>query len=247
MHILLTVNASWNVWNFRKSVVVALIERGHTVTVLAPHDEYVVELEKLGCRCVPLKMNAKGLNPLDELTLFLRFRRIFAGVRPDVILSYTIKNNIFGALAAKSLGIPFVPNVSGLGTGFLSGPVLQFAVEQLYRLSFAKLAIVFFQNKDDRDLFTSRGLVQQAQARLLPGSGIDLERFSERPLTDKNVPIFLLIARLLRDKGILEYVDAARQIKATHPQAQFQILGATGSENRTSISDETVSGWVTRA
>lgn len=244
MHVLMTVNAAWNIWNFRKPVVLALLAQGHRVTILAPPDAFVDKLTDLGCHFVPLEMNAKGLNPADELRLWLRFRRIFRDLRPDVILSYTIKNNTFGALAAKSLGFPFVPNVSGLGTGFLSGGTLQFVVELLYRRAFRGLPVVFFQNKDDRGLFTERRLVTTEQAHLLPGSGIDLLHFAATPLPQGVAPVFLLIARLLRDKGVVEFVDAARQIKTDHPEARFQLLGAAGSENRSAISEATVQGWV---
>ena len=113
MHVLMTVNASWNIWNFRKPIVQALLEGGHQVTVLAPSDDYVDHLKQLGCTFIPLEMNIKGLNPFYEWKLLRQFKHIFKQQKPDIVLSYTIKNNTFGALAAKSLGIPFVPNVSG--------------------------------------------------------------------------------------------------------------------------------------
>lgn len=245
MHILMTVNAAWNIWNFRRPVVEALIGDGHRVSVLAPADDSVTELERLGVTVHPLHMSVKGLNPLADLKLMQRFKRIFRADRPDAILSYTIKNNIFGAFAAKSLGIPFIPNVTGLGTAFLSGGPLQLIAEGLYRRAFAKLPVIFFQNEDDRDLFLSRSLVRPAQARLLPGSGIDLERFAAAGMPPAAAPpVFLMIARLLRDKGVVEFVDAARKAKAHHPQARFQLLGATGSENRTAIDAATVEAWV---
>jgi len=244
MHVLMTVNAAWNIWNFRKPIVQALLDGGHKVTILAPPDDFVDRLKQLGCAFIQLDMNAKGLNPLDEWRLLRRFKQIFSEQEPDIVLSYTIKNNTFGALAAKSLGIPFVPNVSGLGTGFLSGGALQFVVEQLYRRAYRGLPIVFFQNEDDRDLFTSRRLVSADQARLLPGSGIDLEHYQATDLSQSAAPIFLLIARLLRDKGVLEFVEAAQEIKAARPEVRFQLLGAAGSANRTAIPADTVEGWV---
>jgi glycosyltransferase involved in cell wall biosynthesis len=161
------------------------------------------------------------------------------------VLSYTIKNNIFGARAARALGLPFLPNVTGLGTAFLSGKLLQTVTEQLYRRSFSTLPTVFFQNEDDRDLFLDRAMVSPDQARLLPGSGIDLVRFAPAAMPPaEGAPVFLMIARLLRDKGVLEFVDAARQIKARHPQVRFQLLGAAGSENRSAIDRATLDAWV---
>jgi len=245
MHILMTVNAAWNIWNFRRPLVEALVGDGHRITVLAPLDDAVPELERLGCSVRPLEMSVKGLNPLADLKLQRRYARIFREEQPDAVLSYTIKNNIFGARAAQSAGVPFLPNVTGLGTAFLSGKFLQMVTEQLYRRSFRLLPTVFFQNEDDRDLFLNRRLVSADQARLLPGSGIDLDRFSPAVMPPAEAPtVFLMIARLLRDKGVVEFVEAARQVKARHPQARFQLLGAAGSENRSAIDAATVQGWV---
>ncbi|WP_244148453.1 glycosyltransferase family 4 protein [Sulfitobacter litoralis] len=241
----MTVNAAWNIWNFRRPLVEALSSDGHQITVLAPPDDTVVELERIGCRFRPLEMSVKGLNPVEDWKLQRRLKRIFREEQPDAVLSFTIKNNIFGARAACAAGVPFIPNVTGLGTAFLSGGFLQTVAEQLYRRAFGKLPTVFFQNDDDRSLFLDRKLVRMDQARLLPGSGIDLARFApvEMPSADAP-PVFLMIARLLRDKGVIEFVEAARQIKAGHPNARFQLLGATGSENRTAIDTATVEGWV---
>lgn len=245
MHILMTVNAAWNIWNFRRPLVEALSSDGHRITVLAPTDDAVPDLERLRCRVRPLEMSVKGLNPIEDLKLQRRFGRIFHEERPDAVLSYTIKNNIFGARAATRAYVPFLPNVTGLGTAFLSGKLLQMVTEQLYRRSFAALPVVFFQNEDDRDLFLSRRLVRAEQARLLPGSGIDLLRFAPSPMpAHEEPPVFLMIARLLRDKGVLEFVEAARRVKSRHPQARFQLLGAVGSENRSAIDRLTVDAWV---
>ncbi|OOY02798.1 glycosyltransferase family 4 protein [Thioclava sp. F28-4] len=245
MHILMTVNAAWNIWNFRRPIVEALIADGHRITLLAPRDGSVPDLEALGCRFIPLEMSVKGLNPAEDFKLMRRFKRIFRDERPDVVLSYTIKNNIFGAMAAKAVGVPFIPNVTGLGTAFLSGGLLQRVAEMLYRRAFAELPVIFFQNEDDAALFLDRRLIKSDQAKLLPGSGIDLERFAAQKMPAKDSPpTFLMIARLLRDKGVLEFVEAARTTKARHPEARFQLLGAVGSENRTAIDAATIEGWV---
>jgi hypothetical protein len=121
MHILITVNAAWNVLNFQRPIVAAMIADGHRVTVLAPRDDSVAALEGRGCKVLPLEMSVKGLNPLQDIKLIGRMRKVFRAEKPDAIFNYTIKNNIFGALAARPLGIPIIPNVTGLGTAFLSG------------------------------------------------------------------------------------------------------------------------------
>lgn len=244
MKFILTVNSAWNIWNFRRPLVDDLLANGHEVAILAPHDESVSRLEELGCKHIPLAMSAKGLNPLEGVLLFRRMRAVFRDIGPDAVLSFTIKNNLFGALAAKSLGIPFLPNVTGLGTAFLSGGLLESVAVTLYRQAFRSLPVVFFQNEDDRDLFLRRRIVRESQCRLLPGSGIDLKRFEPAPFPgEDSEPVFLMIARLLRDKGVLEYVEAARTVKAVMPQVRFQLLGATDAANRTAIGRDTVAAW----
>jgi glycosyltransferase involved in cell wall biosynthesis len=244
MHILITVNAAWNVLHFRHGLVAEMILDGHSVTVLAPRDDSVAALESLGCKFLPLKMSLKGLNPLQDAKLIRRMRKIFRIERPDVIFSFTIKNNIFGALAARRLGIPFIPNVTGLGTAFLSGSFLELIAGGLYRCAFRNLRVIFFQNQDDRKLFLTRKMVTAQQARLLPGSGIDLNHFVATDYAEnKNAPVFLMIARLLRDKGVFEFVAAARKVKSNYPLARFQLLGAVDAANRTAIDLATVMSW----
>lgn len=244
LHVLATVNAAWNIWNFRRPVIAALLAEGHSVTVLAPADETVPHLEQMGCRFFALQMDRQGLDPLRDFALARQLRSAFRQHRPDVILSYTIKNNIYGALAAGPLGIPFIPNVSGLGTAFLSGGALQLIAGRLYRSAFKKLPVIFFQNGEDRDLFMARRLVQEGQAHVLPGSGIDLAHFSAAAYPSPGkAPTFLMIARLLRDKGVHEFVEAARLVKARHPAARFQLLGAVDAQNRTAVDRTAVEGW----
>ena len=242
---MLTVNAAWNIFNFRRPLVEALLDDGYQVTILAPSDESVGELEVMGCRFEPLEMDVKGLSPVKDFLLALTFLIHFRRLKPDAVLSYTIKNNLFGSLAARILGIPFIPNVTGLGTAFLSSGFLLRVAETLYRVCFAGLPVVFFQNEDDRALFIKRGLIKKEQAQLLPGSGIDLDAFPATPLPVAEAPLtFLLIARLLRDKGVVEFVDAARMVKIRYPDARFQLLGPMGSENRTAIEARMVEAWV---
>ena len=247
LHIVITVNAAWNVLNFRKPLVAALLAQGHRITVLAPADAAAAGLAALGCRFVPLEMDRKGLDPLRDAALAWRMRRHFAELAPDVILGFTIKNNLYGAIAARSLAIPFIPNVTGLGTAFLGGRLLGTLARTLYRLAFRGLPVVFFQNADDRDLFVAQGLVSRSQATLVPGSGIDLAAFpaTPRPRPREGAPVrFLLIARLLRDKGVYEYVEAARTLRRQGIPAEFAMLGAVGADNRTAVGQAELDDWL---
>lgn len=243
MKILLTVNAAWNALNFRRPVIQALLNRGHDVTILAPEDQASAQLRRMGCQVVDLKMDVKGLSPRQDAILARRLAQHFKTIQPHVILSYTVKNNIFGAIAAKRLGIPFVPNISGLGTGFLSGGALRLVVETLCRFAFRDLPILFFQNTDDQELFWSRKLATAQQSRLLPGSGIDLDHFQSTPFHKHEGTVFLMISRPLRDKGVMEYVQAARQLKQTNPDLRFQLLGPTDAANRSAVGSDELDQW----
>jgi glycosyltransferase involved in cell wall biosynthesis len=242
-HILMTVNAAWNLVNFRSALIRALIADGYRVTALAPHDEHASKLEAMGCRFIPLRMNNKGASPFEDAALLMRFTSVLRRERPSVVLGYTIKNNIYGALAARSLSIPFIPNVTGLGTAFIHQSALNRIVRKLYAVAFRDLPVVFFQNTDDRALFVEGGLVDRRRAEVLPGSGIDLEHFAPARLRRQDTVRFLLVARLLWDKGIGEYVTAARAVRRTHPKTEFLLLGPAGVDNRTAIPLETVASW----
>jgi glycosyltransferase involved in cell wall biosynthesis len=192
---------------------------------------------------VPVAIDRSGLNPFADLALLRSYRTILARLSPVAYLGYTIKPNIYGSLAAASLGIPALPNVSGLGTAFIQGGPLQMLVTRLYRAGFRKAPVVFFQNDEDRRLFVDRRIVRPSQSRVLPGSGVDLERFTPAPVP-AGPPTFLLIARLLRDKGVIEFVEAARQLRPELPDARFQLLGPIDEGNRTTISSADLASWV---
>lgn len=246
MKIVATVNAAWNLVNFRMGVLRALLARGDEVVALAPEDPASrARLADAGIRLIALPMDSAGISPVRDLKLMLGFRRVLARERPDVMLGYTIKPNVYGSLAARSLGIPTLNNISGLGTGFMRDGLLNKVVRGLYRVGLAKAHTVFFQNADDRSQFVDLRLVRPEQTVLLPGSGIDLDRFAAAPPPDPGRPLqFLLVARMLWDKGVGEYVEAARAVKADYPDVRFGLLGGLGAENRTAIPRETVEGWV---
>ena len=249
--LIIALNSSWNILNFRSGLIRALVAEGYEVVAVAPDDAYSARLSELGCRFVALPMDNQGTHPLRDLLLFIRFWRLLRRERPDVLLAYTVKPNIYGSLAAGLLSIPVVNNIAGLGAVFIKGGWLVRLVRALYRLALRRSAKVFFQNVDDRALFIDAGLVKPEQTDLLPGSGIDLTRFSKdeklsRPsVKDVGRPFrFLLIARMLRDKGVVEYVAAAKQIRARWPNVEFGLLGFLDMQNPAAISTEEMNAWV---
>lgn len=242
--VVIALNTAWNLVNFRSGLICALLDSGYEVVAVAPPDEYVSRLEELGCRFVPLPMDNKGTHLGRDLLLLLRFYRLLRREHPAIFLGYTVKPNVYGSLAAHWLGIPVINNVAGLGTVFISDTWLTLLVRGLYRLALSRSARVFFQNEDDRQLFVSSGLVAQGVTERLPGSGIDLVKFSPVPLPDKAPIRFLLIARMLWDKGVGEFVEAARILKRYSASADFCLLGFTDVQNPAAISVKQMDAWV---
>lgn len=242
--IALASNTAWYLHNFRGGLIRDLLARGDRVVTLSPPDRYVPRLRDLGCEVVDLPMDNMGTNPFRDIATWHRFRRAYRAIGPDVVLHYTAKPMVYGSLAARSMGIPIVNTVTGLGTAFLRGGPLQAVVQTLYRVALRHSPRVFFQNPDDLDLFVSRGLVRSEQAGRLPGSGVDLDRFAVAPIAQGPARVFLLVARMLRDKGIGELVEAARSLRRESPSLRFQLLGQLGAANRTAISRSEVEGWV---
>ena len=242
--VVIAANSAWNILNFRAGLIRALERHGYEPVAIAPeHPSTDEKLRQLPIERAAIRIDRSGLNPLADLRLMLGYRSILKRVGAAAFLGFTIKPNIYGCLAARLLGIPAVANISGLGTAFMKRGALRSLVTWLYRIALARAAIVFFQNPDDRALFIHLGIVREDRTRLLPGSGVDLDHFAPTALVE-GPATFLLIARLLGDKGIREYAAAARIVRRTVPDARFQLLGAIDHENRTSIAPSELDEWV---
>jgi glycosyltransferase involved in cell wall biosynthesis len=242
--IIISINASWNVVNFRAGLVRALQASGYDVVALAPADEFSSRFADMGVAFEPIKMDARGTSPFNDALLLGRYYRALKRIRPDVYLGYTAKPNIYGSLAAGALGIPVINNVAGLGVAFLSRNWLNLLIRNLYKAAFRRSAHVFFQNPDDMALFRSAGLVDPTKTSLLPGSGIDLDRF--RPGTARSeaaTVTLLMVTRLLWAKGVGEFVESARQLRDSHPQARFQIAGIIDDERREGVPRAELKRW----
>lgn len=244
MRVAIVVNTSWNIYNFRMNFVKALQKAGHEVHAIAPRDEYSRHLEEAGCKYHNLHMDSRGANPVKDSALILELAYIYWRIKPDVVLHFTVKPNVYGTLAAALLGIPSVNNVCGLGTVFLKKGLVSKVAKLLYKISFRFPKKVFFQNPDDLRLFVEEKLVKQEIAAILPGSGIDLDVFTPTPLTRNMTFRFLMISRLIVDKGVYEFVDAIRKIKEKGIHAHFFVLGAIDEEHKRGIPAAVVEGWV---
>lgn len=244
MHILLTGNTAFKLTNFRAGLIRELRLRGHRLSALVPRDDHFETLRDFGVDPVDLEMDRRGTSVVGEMRLLFRIWRTFRTIGPDVVLGFTIKNNIYGALAARALGIPFIPNVTGLGTAFESQGLLRHTVIRLYRSAFRDVPKVFFQNTEDRDLFVCARIVDRGRTALLPGSGVDLAEFRTAPLPGTDAaPTFLLVARMLKDKGLFEFVEASRIVQARHADARFRLLGPLDTESHDIVDARQLREW----
>ncbi|WP_301101372.1 glycosyltransferase family 4 protein [Propionivibrio sp.] len=239
------INTTWNVFNFRRGLLTALGAAGFRVTAYAPPDDYIGRVESCGVRYVPMQLNNAGTNPLRELMTLWQMVRLLGRERPALLLTYTPKVNIYLALVARVWGIPVVANVSGLGRTFIAGGWLNRIARVLYRIAFSWPKCIFFQNAEDRAVFLDAGLVRAEQTALLPGSGVDVSRFSpRRNAREGGAFVFLLVARLMWDKGVGEYIAAARQLKAEFPAVSFRLLGFLDVPSPSAVTRAEVDAWV---
>lgn len=243
-------NTSWSLLNFREGLINAMVDAGHEVLALAPRDAYTPRLQELGAQYIEVPMDNGGTSLVKDFKLFMHLMYLFIKHRPDVVLGFTVKPNIYGSLAGRFFGIPVVCNISGLGAVFAQESRLTKLVRQLYRLTLLGTYKVFFQNLDDQKLFVEKGLVDVRKAERLPGSGVDLQRFqmTQDECTLSHTPTgafrFLLVARMLWDKGIADYVRAAELLKAQGYDIDCCMMGFADVLNPSAIPRGQIDQWV---
>lgn len=235
VRVLVLANSSWNLQHFRSGVIRELLRRGHSVTTVSP-DSDGIKVDACPVRHRQCRMHRSSTNLLSECrTLYSVFRALLEE-KPDVALLFTIKPNIYGSAMSRFMRFAAIPNVSGLGTSFLGSSRTRKIVMLLYKFAFSGAAKVFFQNGDDRSLFINSRMVRADQATIIPGSGVNLSEFQPAPLP--NAPRFLMIARILGDKGVREYLEAATLVKRLTPTASFSLIGELDPANPTALSEK---------
>jgi glycosyltransferase involved in cell wall biosynthesis len=237
---------------FRRSLIAEASRSGAEVIALgAGGDGFEERLEQSGVRFEHIPVPMRSIDLLADLRLVMFLMRKFRQSKPDVVHSFTVKPAIFATLAAWLTGVPRrVVTITGLGHAFTTaGRLVRSAVMFLYRIALSKAHVVFFQNRDDRDFFVGKGVVRASIARIIPGSGVDVDRFAPSPLPSEagGAPRFLMIARLLREKGVREYIQAAHRVKIDHPRATFTLLGGADPRNPSSLPKEEVAALQTSA
>jgi glycosyltransferase involved in cell wall biosynthesis len=243
--VVLSANSCWNLLNFRGALITGLQAAGYRLIAFAPDDPHAEDLRRRGIETCDMPMARSGMNPAADARLVSRYAAALRRIRPAAYCGFTIKPNVYGAIAARLTGVPAINNVTGLGTTFLaSGPMWRFTA-LLYRFAFRRSHRVYFHNAEDLRIFVDQKIIRAEQGRVIPGSGVDLDHFTpEEDWRPGTTPRFLFIGRAIRDKGIGEYVEAARQLRERMPEARFQVLGNPDPGNPTSVGTAEFQSWI---
>ena len=246
MKAILFANTDWYLYNFRLAYADYLREQGWEVVFMSPSGEHADKLKEAGYRHIPFEFSRKGINPLQESETIRRIKEVYAEEKPDLVHHFTIKCVIYGSLAAKELGMKAIVNsITGLGSMFLSNKphirLIREVVKKLYKKALSDTEVIF-ENPDDRALFIQMGLVSENNSTIVLGTGVDTEHFV--PIEPPNsVPLTILPARMIWDKGVREFVEAACMIKDSGVEARFALVGNNDPGNPTCIPSEQLTQW----
>lgn len=224
MRVLILANIDMGLYKFRRELLEELVKENE-VFFCVPDGEFVESIKRIGCKFVPCTlMKRHETNPIQELKLIRFYKKTLKNIKPDIVFTYTIKCNAYGGMACASLEIPYVANVTGLGTAVENGGLLQKITLMLYKMGLRKAQKVFFQNCENRDFMLKHGVVR-GEYDLLPGSGVNLSQYEVYPYPDCETVDFIFVARVMKEKGIDQYLDAAKELRKRHSECRFHICG----------------------
>ena len=224
MRILIATNHSYMFYRFRKELVEALMQE-HEVILSTPFVGHEDDLQAMGLRCIDTEIDRRSINPFKDMKLLKTYRKMLDEIQPDLVITYSIKPNIYMGSACKAKGIPYVTNVQGLGTAF-EKPVLSNVVSVMYRSALRKVGTVFFENEENAQFFLHKSIISAQQMKVLPGAGINLDEYPYVPMKDDGVCSFLFVGRIMKEKGVDEFFAAAKTIKAEFGEkVAFDVVG----------------------
>lgn len=211
-------------YNFRREIIERLLDEGYKVCLVLPYGPKVELLKEMGCEFINLPLDRRGMNPIKDLKLLFGYYKIIKRIKPDAVLSYTVKPNIYGGLVCKFQNVSFFPNVTGLGTAVENESLIQKILLQMYRVAYKKASCIFFQNEENKQFFKDKN-IKIKKSKIIPGSGVNTQHFSLLPYPSDNKIHFMFISRIMKEKGIDQYLDAAKYIRNKYPNTVFHVLG----------------------
>ncbi len=243
MKVLILANFDVGLYQFRRELIGALL-KDHQVTISLPDGDLVRPLEEMGCRFIDTPLDRRGINPVTDLKLFVRYIKLLHREKPDLVIGYTIKPNIYGGFACRLMGIPYAGNITGLGTAFQKEGMLRKLVTFLYKVALKKAKVVFFENTANLELFVKEGIIASRQAHLLSGAGVNLEHYEYAPYPQEEPVRFLFVGRVMKEKGIEELFSSMERLHNEGEKCTLDVLGGFEEDYRDTISRYENQGWL---
>ena len=243
MKILILANNDVGLYQFRGELILTLLKQ-HQVTISLPYGPLVEPLKEAGCKFVDTPIDRRGINPATDLKLLAQYKKLLKAEQPDLVITYTIKPNIYGSMACKSLNIPYAVNITGLGTAFQGSGMLRKLVTILYKTALKKAKTVFFENSANRQLFVDEGIVPAEKTCLLPGAGVNLQRYTPAPYPEDGKIHFLFVGRVMKEKGIGELFEAMDRLTADGANCCLDVLGLHEEDMDEQIRKGQEAGWL---
>ena len=231
-------------YDFRHELIAELVKSDCMVTALTPFDTKVDDLCALGIDVIETPMNRRGINPVEDSKLLILYLKLLKKLQPDLVITYTIKPNVYGAFAARLLRIPYAVNITGLGTAFQGDGMLRKVVTAMYRLSCKRARVVFFENSENRRIFLDEKIVKEEQTCLLSGAGVNLSHYQVADYPAGETTKFLFIGRVMKEKGIEELFAAMKRLTAEGVPCSLDLLGGYEEDYKTLIEQYTAEGWL---
>jgi glycosyltransferase involved in cell wall biosynthesis len=246
-HIVLVSNTTWNIFNFRLNVIESLLNDGHKVSIISPVDEYIKYKENYPSiqHYNLYNLERDSTNPIQDIKLGIELYKLYKKISPDIIVHYTVKPNIYGGIAAGLAKIPTIAVVTGLGYSFIHKGLIKFTTKRLYKFASAYHSVVVFENFDDKQLFNDLNLVSEQKSISIKGCGVNTSYYiPTKSIRESEKIVFTFIGRLLYDKGVVEFIEAASIVKQTIENAEFWLVGELDQGNPSMIKKADLVNWV---
>lgn len=243
MKILILANNDVGLYQFRKELIQKLSPENE-IYISLPYGDFIVPLKQMGCHFIETLIDRRGMNPLRDIRLFFSYRKILKKIQPDLVITYTIKPNIYGGFASRLLGVPYAVNITGLGTAFQRNGLLRQIVTRMYRLGCKKAKVVFFENSENRRIFLDEKIVKEEQTCLLNGAGVNLSHYQVTDYPAGDTTRFLFVGRVMREKGIEELFEAMKRLISEGIPCTLDVLGGYEENYRNRIEEYSAEGWL---
>ena len=243
MRVLILANNDIGLYQFRRDLIAELL-RNHEVYISLPYGDLVNPLVEMGCKFIDTPMDRRGMNPLKDLKLHKEYKRILNRVKPDLVITYTIKPNIYGGFACRLKKVPYAVNITGLGTAFENNGLLRKMVTAMYREGLKKAKVVFFENSANRDLFVNENIISTDQAVILSGAGVNLDHFTYTPYPHNDSFRFLFIGRVMQEKGIDELFEAMKRLIGEDENCFLDVVGPFEEDYKEKLEEYEKAGWL---